>query len=100
MSCEEYIVGQKPRFAAEFRLGNVLTDPTTVKAIVQKPSASAPTVYTYGVNAELVRTAVGKYHIEPELTEGGLWKVRIESSGTVVAAYQTKFRVLAESPVG
>ena len=27
MSCEDYVVGQRPRFSAQFRLGSTLTDP-------------------------------------------------------------------------
>jgi len=44
MSCENFVVGQRPRFSAQFRLGSVLTDPTLVKFIYKKPSASAPKI--------------------------------------------------------
>jgi hypothetical protein len=100
MSCEDYVVGQRPRFSAQFRLGSTLTDPTTLKFIYKKPTASSPTVLVYGVDAELVRESTGKYHVDLLLDVAGLWKWRYESSGIVDSAQQDSFHVAAEAPIG
>ena len=100
MSCADYVVGQRPRFSAQFRLGSTLTDPTTVKFIYKKPSGSSPIVLTYGVDAEIVKEATGKYYVDLLLDEAGLWKWRYESSGVVDSAQQGSFQVAAEDPIG
>ena len=100
MSCEDYVVGQRPRFSAQFRLGSTLTDPTTLKFIYKKPTASSPTVLVYGVDTELVRESSGKYYVDLLLDEAGLWKWRYESSGIVDSAQQDHFSVGAEDPIG
>jgi hypothetical protein len=100
MSCEDYVVGQRPRFSAQFRLGSTLTDPTIVKFIYKKPGASIPTILVYGVDAELVKEATGKYYVDLLLDEAGLWKWRYESIGVVDSAQQNSFTVGAEDPVG
>lgn len=100
IDCEDYFVGQKPRFNGDFRLGSVLTDPSVVKFIFHRPGDAAPTVWTYGVDAAVVRSATGKYHVDLSLNVAGSWTWRWESTGTVEAAMQGKISVRAESPVG
>lgn len=100
MSCEEFLVGQKPRIPAEFRLGNVLTDPTAVKFIYHRPGDAAPTVLVHGVDAAVVKSAVGKYHVDLSIDIAGTWKWRWESTGAVESALQDSFRAKAEDPIG
>ena len=100
MSCEDYVVGQRPRFSAQFRLGSTLTDPTIIKFIYKKPGASSPTVLVHGVDAELVKEATGKYYVDLLLDEAGFWKWRYESMGIVDSAQQDSFSVGAEDPIG
>ena len=100
MSCEDYVVGQRPRFSAQFRLGSVMMDPTLIKFIYKKPSGSSPIVLTYGVDAALVKEATGKYYVDLFLDEAGLWKWRYESIGVVDSAQQDHFSVGAEDPMG
>ena len=100
MSCEDYVVGQKPRFPVEFRLGKVLTDPTIVKFIYKRPDLDDPIVLIFGVDTELVQDSTGKYHVDLLLDESGAWKWRYESSGVVDSADQGDFQVGAENPVG
>ena len=100
MSCEDYVVGQRPRFSAQFRLGSTLTDPTIIKFIYKKPNATSPTVLTAGVDAELVKEAIGNYYVDLLLDEAGLWKWRYESTGIVDSAQQDSFTVGAEDPIG
>ena len=72
----------------------------TATAIYKKPSASAPTVLTYGIDAALVKEATGKYYVDLLLDEAGLWKWRYDSKGIVDSAQQDSFSVGAEDPVG
>jgi hypothetical protein len=94
MSCEDYIVGQRPRFDFQIRDAGVLVDPTTLNFAFEKPDATV-TTYVYGTDAELVKDATGKYHVELTLDQSGWWSWRQESTG-VVTATQGKFRVGAE----
>lgn len=98
--CVQFVVGQKPRFPAEFRLGSTLTDPTAVKFIYHRPGDDDPTVLVYGVDAEVVFSATGKYHVDLLLNIEGCWRWRWESSGVVDAAAQGYLDVVAENPVG
>lgn len=91
MSCEDYIVGQRPRFDFQIRDDHVLTDPTTLTFKFEKPDG-VETTYIYGTDAELVRDSVGKFHVELTLDQAGTWIWRQESTG-IVTATQGKFRV-------
>lgn len=99
MSCEDYIVGQQPRFPAEFRIGNTLTDPTSVKFIYTEPDGD-PVVLVYGTDIEVVKESTGKYYVDLNLSQSGKWRWRWESTGVVVAAAQSSFKVVAENPIG
>jgi hypothetical protein len=72
----------------------------TATAIYKKPSASAPTVLTYGIDAALVKEATSKYYVDLLLDEAGVWKWRYEGNGIVDSAQQDSFSVGAEDPVG
>jgi hypothetical protein len=72
----------------------------TATVIYKKPSASAPTVLTYGIDAALVKEAIGKYYVDLLLDEAGLWKWHYEWNGVVDSAQQDNFSVGAEDPVG
>ena len=91
--CSEYIVGQRPRFSFEIRDDGVLADPATLTVKFEKPDATVVT-YVYGTDVELVKTAVGKYHVEYTLDQSGWWEWRQTSTG-VVTAQQGRFRVAA-----
>lgn len=94
MSCEDYIVGQRPRFDFQIRDQHVLSDPATLSFAFEKPDGTV-TTYIYGTDAELVKDAIGKYHVEVTLDQSGQWLWRQESTG-VVTASQGRFRVGAE----
>lgn len=100
MSCDEFILGQRPRFQHLFYLGKTLTDPTAVKFIYKRPSDDDPTVLVYGADVDLIRESTGKYYVDLLLDDAGLWKWRFESSGVVDNADQGEFEVAAEDPVG
>jgi hypothetical protein len=99
MKNDDFIVGQKPRFPAEFRQGSTLVDPTTVKFIFQRPD-SDPIVLVYSINPEVIRTAAGRYQVDLLLDVSGTWHWRWESAGIVDAAKQDKFYVSPANPIG
>jgi len=57
----------------------------TATAIYKKPSASAPTVLTYGIDAALVKEATGEYYVDLLLDEAGLWKGATRATGSWTA---------------
>jgi hypothetical protein len=94
MSCEDYIVGQRPQLDFQIRDNRVLTDPTTLVFMFRKPNDSATTTYVWGTDAQLVRDSVGKFHVELSLDQAGIWSWRQQSTG-VVTASQGTFNVAA-----
>jgi hypothetical protein len=100
MSCEEFILGQRPRFQHWFYLGKLLTNPTSVKFIYKRPDVEDPIVLVHGVDGALVRESTGKYYVDLLLDAAGAWNWRYESEGVVDDADQGDFHVAAENPVG
>ncbi len=68
------------------------TDPAVVKAQVRAPQLQI-TTYTYGVDAQLTRTATGIYVIDVDANQVGTWFVRGFSTGSGQAAEETGFIV-------
>jgi len=73
--------------------GGVLTDPGALLLKVKQPGGTA-TTYTYGVDAGLIRDAVGKYHLNLKLTLPGRWFYRWEATGAVEAASEGELAAL------
>jgi len=67
-------------------------DPTTLIFRYKKPNGDK-TAYTYGVNAELVRSAVGSYYADITVSGDGQWHYRLETV-TPNAAIDATFTVL------
>lgn len=101
MNCDpEYVVGKTRKFAQEFRIVHELTDPDTVRFIVEKPDGSK-TVLVFGVDAELKRASLGKFFIDLLLDLAGTWKWRWEATLAGFGwADQGSFYVAAADPVG
>jgi len=70
----------------------VLADPTTLRVIIGRPISSA-LAYTYPTDAQVVRDGVGLYHVDYTPTEAGLYQIRGEATGLIVAAEQASFPV-------
>lgn len=98
MSCDTtatFQVGDKPRITGEFRTSNdILVDPAQVYAKVKDPSGVI-TSYHYGVDAALIKSAVGIYYIDIDADESGTWYYRFYSTGTAQAADEESFEVAA-----
>lgn len=68
------------------------TDPNTVAFKIKTP-AGATTTYTYGVDAEVKKSATGIYYMDVSTTAEGNWYYRIYSTGTGQAAAEGTFIV-------
>lgn len=94
-----YIEGQRVRLAIELKEKNLFVDPPALVFKYLKPDAASVVALQYGVNAEVVRDDIGKYHVDVDTTNApGMWRYRVESLGTFQGAEQFKFRVKAASP--
>lgn len=67
-------------------------DPAVVKAQVRNPQSQI-TTYTYGVDAELTKSAAGIYVIDVDANQAGAWFVRGYSTGSGQAAEESGFIV-------
>lgn len=70
-------------------------DPTNVFVKYRSPAGTV-TPLQYGVDAALVKDAVGRYHVIVDATTPGKWWYRFYATGTGKAAKETYFEV-AES---
>lgn len=87
-----YDVGQEIRTAVTFAVSGVNTDPTAVIFRYLDPSGNV-TVWTFGVDPEVVNDAVGLYHADVSIDEEGSWFYRWEGTGVVEAAKEHTFLV-------
>lgn len=60
--------------------GETAIDPAALVVKVLEPGATTATTYTYGTDAEIVRSDTGEYYIDIELDDDGDWFVRMEST--------------------
>lgn len=98
-----YDVGDSVRVTCTFTdpSDGSASDPATVIFAVRAPSvaASSAAEYTYGVDAEVVRTGTGVYYTDIDVTESGIWRIRCYSTGAKQTAGEHYFRV-REQAVG
>lgn len=81
-----YDIGDKLRFTATFtNLAGAATDPTAVLFRMKLP-AGTTTTYTYGSNAELVKSSTGVYYVEWTFSVADTHHYRFSGTGTVTAA--------------
>lgn len=71
--------------------GNAI-DPAAVFFQVKNPSGEV-TLYEYGTDAEVVKTAVGVYHVDVDADQSGTWHYRFHSTGSGQAAAEGSFVV-------
>ena len=92
-----YDVGDVVRCSGAFaNSAGTAVDPTAVLCKVRKPDGTI-TTFTYGVDAALVKAAVGSYYLDVEATAAGVWYYRFYSTGVGQAAGETSFRVRVSS---
>lgn len=73
---------------------NALTDPTVLVFEIRAPGQDKVT-YTYGVSPQLTRQSTGVYNLDIEPSESGLWRWRMEASGSIKAVREGTFTVSA-----
>lgn len=89
-----YQVGDQVKVAAAFtNAAGAAADPSAVVFRVRAPSGTV-TTYTYGTDADVVKTATGAYYLLLTLSASELWHVRAAGTGAVVAADESV--ILAE----
>ena len=67
-------------------------DPAVVKFQFITP-AGVTTTYTYGTDAEVVRSATGVYYVDINASQTGTYRYRFYSTGMGQAAAEGNFRV-------
>lgn len=80
-----YPVGDGFRLVGTFTVNDVNTDPTTVVFSLLDPDL-IQTDYTYGVDAEVVKSAVGVYYMDVTVTKSHTWYYKIVGTGACIAA--------------
>lgn len=79
MSQAEIVAGATCRISdAITDIDGVAADPGALRLKVRSPSGTV-TTYTYGTDAEVVRSAAGAYHADLALAVAGTWRYRWES---------------------
>jgi hypothetical protein len=92
----EYAVGEQVRCTGTFtNAAGTNVDPTIVFFQIRDPTNTVSTVteYQYGVDPEVVRSAVGVYYIDVDGDKPGHWYYRPYSTGSGAAAKEGEFRV-------
>lgn len=92
MTLSLYKNGQKVRCSVDFKVDDVLTDPTTVTFKYKKPSGTTTTL-VYGTDAAVVKDATGQYHVDVTTDEKKEWNFRFEGTGTCTAVEEAAFNV-------
>lgn len=76
-----YDVGDLARITASFTdPGGAYVDPTEVYCTYTDPSGNSTTLH-YGVDAALVKSAVGQYYVDVNVDESGTWMYHWYSTG-------------------
>jgi hypothetical protein len=87
-----YKKGQKVRCSVDFRVDEVLTDPSIVNFKFKKPSGGL-TMWVYGTDIAVVRESTGLYYADVITDEKGEWSFRFEGTGICTAVEEASFNV-------
>lgn len=87
---KQYDVGDEVWLSVAFTYLGRAADPTAVVFKLKLPDGTLVT-YTYGTDVQVVRDAVGSYHVAYPIAQVGTHSYRYEGSGTVKAAAERKF---------
>lgn len=90
-SLNEYDFGQTVKVSGQFKVDDVLTDPTTITLTVITP-AGVSTDYTYAA-AQVTKDATGVYSKSVVGNEVGEWIYKWTGTGAVAAVGQARFAV-------
>jgi hypothetical protein len=94
-----YDTGDLVRCSGEFtNSAGTAIDPTAVLFKFRNP-ASTITTYTYGIDAEVVKTATGNYYVDIDAATSGTYYYRFYATGTGQSAEEHRFIVRASRVV-
>jgi hypothetical protein len=89
----KYDIGDKVRLTLDVQEIGAYVDPSTVVLKVKKPDTTV-TTYTYGVGADVVKSATGRYFVLVSITAAGAWYYRWETTGPGQGAEEGAFTAL------
>lgn len=87
----EYDYGDTVTMRVDFKVSDILTDPTTVSLTVTDPSGDA-TTYTYD-GATVTKDAIGEYSKALACSESGEWTYTWTGTGTCAAVGTKRFAI-------
>jgi len=91
MTTPSYDVGDMRRLGVAFAdSAGTAVDPTTVTFTIRAPSGTV-TSYTYGTDAELVKTGTGAYYVDWTIAAAGRYAYRFAGSGDITTAEGDEF---------
>lgn len=103
MSCttteiKSFSLDKTVRLSVEFRdAAGTLTDPTTLEFKIKSPDDAPVVTYIYGTDAELVRDAAGKFHVDYDVDVSGTWYYRYKATNGSLKETVEKEFVVARS---
>jgi len=92
MAANIYDIGDVVRCLGTVTSSGTAVDPGTVYAKFRNPAGSV-TTYTYGVDAELVKSSTGVYYFDITIATEGTYYYRLEGTGTNATAQEGVFLV-------
>lgn len=91
MTTPAYDVGDQRRLSVAFAdSAGTAADPGTVTFAIRAPSGTV-TSYTYGTDAQLVKSGTGAYYVDWAIAAPGRYTYRFAGSGTLTAAENGEF---------
>jgi hypothetical protein len=95
----QYDYGDVVVSSVEFRdpTTNALTDPAGVEIRILLPGVQPALVFVFGVDPEVVKDAVGQYHMNITANREGRWSVRWAGLGAL-AASDVDYFMVCDSP--
>ena len=91
MTTPAHDIGDLRRLSVAFTdSGGTAGDPDAVTFTLRTPDGTV-TTYTYGTDAELVRSGTGAYYVDWTIAQAGRHVYRFAGAGTLTAAENSEF---------
>jgi hypothetical protein len=92
---KSFSINSLVRLSAEFRnLAGDLADPTTITIKVKSEFDSSSATHSYP-SGDIVKDAVGQYHVDHLVDKPGVWNYFVQGTGAVVVTEGESFYVEA-----
>jgi hypothetical protein len=88
---DAYCLGSYIKLQATLKSSGVLTDSTTVRLLYKNPTGTV----TVKTTTDLVNVSTGVYQYYLAGNSVGTWRYGFDSTGAIIAAYESAFRVYA-----